>query len=67
MRVENVADRRYAGSVIVSEARGRFFEPALRKRMATRTQLARRLRAADRRPALAKATGQPGWKATASG
>ena len=28
VRVENVADRRYAGSVIVSEARGRFFEPA---------------------------------------
>ena len=28
MCVENVADRRYAGSVIVSEARGRFFEPA---------------------------------------
>ena len=28
VRVENAADRRYAGSVIVSEARGRFFEPA---------------------------------------
>jgi iron complex outermembrane receptor protein len=27
-RVDNVADRRYAGSVIVAEARGRFFEPA---------------------------------------
>ena len=27
-RVDNVTDRRYAGSVIVSEARGRFFEPA---------------------------------------
>jgi iron complex outermembrane receptor protein len=27
-RVDNAADRRYAGSVIVAEARGRFFEPA---------------------------------------
>jgi iron complex outermembrane receptor protein len=27
-RVDNVADRKYAGSVIVAEARGRFFEPA---------------------------------------
>ena len=27
-RVDNVTDRRYAGSVIVAEARGRFFEPA---------------------------------------
>ncbi len=27
-RVDNVSDRRYAGSVIVAEARGRFFEPA---------------------------------------
>jgi iron complex outermembrane receptor protein len=27
-RVDNVGDRRYAGSVIVAEARGRFFEPA---------------------------------------
>ena len=28
VRIDNVADRRYAGSVIVAEARGRFFEPA---------------------------------------
>jgi iron complex outermembrane receptor protein len=28
VRVDNVTDRRYAGSVIVAEARGRFFEPA---------------------------------------
>jgi iron complex outermembrane receptor protein len=28
VRVDNAGDRRYAGSVIVSEARGRFFEPA---------------------------------------
>lgn len=28
VRVDNAADRRYAGSVIVAEARGRFFEPA---------------------------------------
>ena len=28
LRVENPTDRRYAGSIIVSEARGRFFEPA---------------------------------------
>jgi iron complex outermembrane recepter protein len=27
-RVDNLADRRYAGSVIVAEARGRYFEPA---------------------------------------
>ncbi len=28
LRVDNVLDRRYAGSVIVGEARGRFFEPS---------------------------------------
>jgi iron complex outermembrane receptor protein len=28
LRIDNVTDRRYAGSVIVAEARGRFFEPA---------------------------------------
>jgi iron complex outermembrane receptor protein len=28
VRVDNVTDRRYAGSVIVAEARSRFFEPA---------------------------------------
>jgi iron complex outermembrane receptor protein len=28
VRVDNVTDRRYAGSVIVAEARGRYFEPA---------------------------------------
>lgn len=28
VRVDNVADRRYAGSVIVNEGNGRFFEPA---------------------------------------
>lgn len=28
IRVDNVADRRYAGSVIIAEARGRYFEPA---------------------------------------
>ena len=28
VRVDNVTDRRYFGSVIVAEARGRFFEPA---------------------------------------
>jgi iron complex outermembrane recepter protein len=28
VRVDNVSDRRYIGSVIVAEARGRFFEPA---------------------------------------
>jgi iron complex outermembrane receptor protein len=28
VRVDNVSDRRYAGSVIVAEARGRYFEPA---------------------------------------
>ena len=28
LRIDNVSDRRYAGSVIVAEARSRFFEPA---------------------------------------
>ena len=28
VRMDNVGDRRYSGSVIVSEARGRYFEPA---------------------------------------
>ena len=28
VRVDNVTDRRYAGSVIVAEARARYFEPA---------------------------------------
>ena len=28
IRVDNVGDRRYVGSVIVSEANGRFYEPA---------------------------------------
>jgi iron complex outermembrane receptor protein len=28
VRIDNLADRRYAGSVIVNEAAGRFFEPA---------------------------------------
>ena len=27
-RIDNVSDRRYAGSVIVNEGNGRFFEPA---------------------------------------
>ena len=29
LRIDNLADRRYAGSVIVNEGSGRFFEPAL--------------------------------------
>jgi len=29
VRVDNLADRKYAGSVIVNESNGRFFEPAL--------------------------------------
>ena len=28
VRIDNVADRRYVGSVIVNEGNGRFFEPA---------------------------------------
>ena len=28
VRVDNITDRRYAGSVIVDESKGRFFEPA---------------------------------------
>ncbi len=31
VRADNVGDRRYAGSVIVAEANGRFFEPAPRR------------------------------------
>lgn len=31
VRVDNLANRRYAGSVIVAEANGRFFEPAPRR------------------------------------
>jgi iron complex outermembrane receptor protein len=31
-RIDNLADRRYAGSVIVGEGRGRFFEPGLPRR-----------------------------------
>ena len=31
VRVDNVADRRYAGSVIVNEGNGRYFEPAQRR------------------------------------
>jgi iron complex outermembrane recepter protein len=31
VRVDNLGDRRYAGSVIVAEANGRFFEPAPRR------------------------------------
>jgi iron complex outermembrane recepter protein len=27
-RIDNLGDRRYAGSVIVGDANGRFFEPA---------------------------------------
>ena len=29
LRIDNLADRNYAGSVIVNESNGRFFEPAL--------------------------------------
>jgi iron complex outermembrane receptor protein len=29
LRIDNATDRRYAGSVVVNEANGRFFEPAL--------------------------------------
>ncbi len=32
VRVDNIADRRYAGSVIVAEAQRRYFEPAPRRR-----------------------------------
>jgi iron complex outermembrane recepter protein len=31
VRVDNLTDRNYIGSVIVAEARGRFFEPAVRR------------------------------------
>lgn len=31
LRVDNAGDRRYAGSVIVNEGNGRFFEPAMRR------------------------------------
>ena len=31
IRVDNVTDKRYAGTVIVNEGNGRFFEPAPRR------------------------------------
>jgi iron complex outermembrane receptor protein len=40
-RVDNVTDRRYAGSVIVAEARGRFFEPAAGRNFFAGVELAR--------------------------
>ncbi len=33
LRVDNLTDRRYAGSVIVNEGNGRFFEPGLPRRI----------------------------------
>jgi iron complex outermembrane recepter protein len=33
LRIDNLTDRRYAGSVIVNEANGRFFEPGLPQRV----------------------------------
>jgi iron complex outermembrane receptor protein len=33
LRVDNVANRNYAGSVIVNETNGRFYEPSPRRNM----------------------------------
>ena len=42
VRIDNLADRRYAGSVIVNEGNGRFFEPALRRAVYAGVELERR-------------------------
>jgi iron complex outermembrane receptor protein len=34
VRLDNVTDRNYAGSVIVNDANGRFYEPAPRRSIA---------------------------------
>jgi iron complex outermembrane receptor protein len=33
LRIDNLADRDYAGSVIVNEGNGRFYEPSPRRNM----------------------------------
>ena len=40
VRVDNVGDRRYAGSVIVAEARSRYFEPAPGRSLAAGLRIA---------------------------
>ncbi|MFC3147309.1 TonB-dependent receptor family protein [Piscinibacterium candidicorallinum] len=42
LRVDNLTDRRYAGSVIVNEANGRFFEPGLPRRVSGAVRLSQR-------------------------
>ena len=47
LRLDNAADRRYAGSVIVNESNRRFFEPALPRTWLLAITLRREI--ADRR------------------
>jgi len=42
LRVENLTDRRYAGSVIVNDGNGRFFEPGAGRSVFVGLELARR-------------------------
>ncbi len=42
VRVDNLTDRRYAGSVIVNEANGRFFEPGLPRRVSASVRVSQR-------------------------
>lgn len=42
VRIDNLTDRAYAGSVIVNEANGRFFEPALRRSAFAGVEVTRR-------------------------
>ncbi|KPF70577.1 hypothetical protein IP84_00070 [beta proteobacterium AAP99] len=43
LRVDDLTDRRYAGSVIVNEANGRFFEPGLPRRFSGLVRMMRRI------------------------
>ena len=42
VRIDNLTDRAYAGSVIVNEGNNRFFEPALRRTAFVGVEVARR-------------------------
>ena len=42
LRVENLTDRRYAGSVIVNDGNGRFFEPGAGRAVFVGLELSRR-------------------------
>lgn len=42
VRIDNLADRRYVGSVIVNDSNGRYFEPGLRRAVSAGVELVRR-------------------------